>query len=78
VNYIDADIYFVTGQYLEIEVWGDGIYYRGHGDEGWPSDTTHKRINVNRNLANHSWVCVTARTTSGVQVTPAACVEIHS
>ncbi|MFF5181815.1 hypothetical protein ACFY2Q_27630 [Micromonospora sp. NPDC000316] len=78
VNYIDADIYFVTGQYLEIEIWGDGIYYRGHGDVGWPSDMTHKRLNINKNLANHSWVCVTARTASGAQVTPAACVEIHN
>ncbi|GAA0537884.1 hypothetical protein GCM10010172_19040 [Paractinoplanes ferrugineus] len=78
VNYIDATITFVTGQYLEIEVWGDGIYYRGHGDQGTPSDQAKKRITVNRNLANHSWVCVTGRWTDGTQIQPPACVEIHS
>ncbi|MET8358919.1 hypothetical protein [Micromonospora sp. NPDC005171] len=78
VNYIDATITFVTGQYLEIEVWGDGIYYRGHGDQGAPSDQAKKRLNINRNLANHSWVCVTGRWTDGSQIQPPACVEIHS
>lgn len=78
VNYIDGTITFVTGQYLEIEMWGDGIYYRGHGDEGAPSDQTKKRLYINRNLANHSWVCVTGRLADGSQVQPPACVEIHS
>ncbi|GAA2183488.1 hypothetical protein [Micromonospora lupini] len=75
VNYIVGTIRYTTGQYLEIEVWGDGIYYRGHGDPGTPSDTTQVRLNINRNLTNGSWVCVAARWTDGSQVSP-ACVQI--
>ncbi|MCT2281984.1 hypothetical protein M3G91_30740 [Micromonospora chalcea] len=78
VNYIDASITFVTGQYLEIEVWGDGIYYRGHGDQGAPSDQAKKRLDINRNLADRSWVYVTGRWTDGSQIQPPACVQIRS
>lgn len=76
VNYVTGTISYQTGQYLEIEVWGDGIYYRGHGSPGTPSDTTAVQINVNRNLANGSWVCVAARWVDGTQVSP-ACLQIH-
>ncbi|WP_091105593.1 hypothetical protein [Micromonospora citrea] len=77
VNYIVGTIRYRTGLYLEIEVWGDGIYYRGHGDPGTPSDTTQVRLNINRHLANNSYVCVAARWTDGTQISP-ACVRIHS
>lgn len=75
VNYIVGTIRYTTGQYLEIEVWGDGVYYRGHGDPTTPSDTTQVRLNINRNLGNGTWVCVAARWTDGSQVSP-ACVQI--
>lgn len=76
VNYIEGTIRYQTGLYLEIEVWGDGIYYRGHGDPTTPSDVTFVHLNINRNLANGSYVCVAARWTDGSQVSP-ACVQIR-
>lgn len=77
VNYVTGTITYRTGQYLEIEMWGDGFYYRGHGDVGTPSDTTRKTITLNRNLANGSYVCTAARWTDGTQVSP-VCLQIHS
>jgi len=76
VNYIEGKITYQTGLYLEIEVWGDGIYYRGHGDPHTPSDVTFVHLNINRNLANGSWVCVAARWTDGTQISP-ACKQIQ-
>jgi hypothetical protein len=37
VNYIEGTIRYHTGQHLQIEVWGDGIYYRGYGNIQSPS-----------------------------------------
>ena len=76
VNYIEGTITYRTGLYLEIEVWGDGIYYRGHGNVQTSSDQTKVRLNIGRNLANGSYVCVAARWTDGSQVSP-ACVQIR-
>lgn len=76
VNYIEGTIRYQTGLYLEIEVWGDGIYYRGHGDPNTPSDTTFVHLTINRNLADGSYVCVAARWTDGTQTSP-ACVQIR-
>ena len=77
VNYVVGTITYQTGLYLEIEVWGDGFYYRGHGSPYTPSDTTQVQLNLNRNLANGSYVCVAARWIDGSQTSP-ACVQIHS
>jgi hypothetical protein len=76
VNYVEGRIVYRTGLWLEIEVWGDGFYYRGHGDPGAPSDTTKVRLDLKRHLADRSWVCVAARWTDGSQVSP-ACVQIR-
>jgi hypothetical protein len=76
VNYVEGTIRYRTGLYLEVEVWGDGIYYRGHGDPGTPSDTTFVHLPINRNLAHGSYVCVAARWTDGTQISP-ACVQIR-
>lgn len=77
VNYVEGTIVYTTGLYLEIEMWGDGFYYRGHGDPGSPSDTTKKHLGINRHLADGSHVCVAARWTDGTQVSP-ACKQIRS
>jgi hypothetical protein len=76
VNYVEGTIVYRTGLWLEIEVWGDGFYYRGHGMPGTPSDTTKVRLDIKRNLADRSWVCVAARWVDGAQ-TPPACVQIR-
>lgn len=76
VNYVLGTIRYRTGLYLEIEVWGDGFYYRGHGSPNTPSDTTQVQLNINRDLANGSSVCVAARWVDGAQASP-ACVQIR-
>jgi hypothetical protein len=76
VNYVVGTIRYRTGLYLEVEVWGDGFYYRGHGSPGTPSDTTQVQLNIHRGLANGSWVCTAARWVDGAQTSP-ACVQIR-